>query len=141
MDDSSRFIDNNDGSILDNKTGLLWTKEDSWQTDAKWVSWDEANEQGKHLCYLKFCGYQDWRLPTTAEALTLYDPEAVNTNKYGKEMHLPSIFPAGGLSTIWLVEFTGNDGSILDFANGEVRPLYMSKSGRMAARLVRKNPE
>jgi len=141
MEDSPRFNDNNDGSILDNQTGLLWTREDSWQTDAKWVTWDEAAEHAKHLCYLKFCGHQDWRIPTTAEALTLYDPESVNTNKYGKEMHLPTIFPAGGLSTIWLNEYNGNEGSILDFANGEVRPLFLSKSGRMAARLVRKNPE
>jgi hypothetical protein len=141
MEDSPRFIDNNDGSILDNQTGLVWTREDSWQTDAKWVTWDEAAEHAKHLCYLKFCGHQDWRIPTTAEALTLYAPESVNTNKYGKEMHLPTIFPAGGLSTIWLNEYNGNEGSILDFANGEVRPLFLSKSGRMSTRLVRKNPE
>jgi hypothetical protein len=71
--------------------------------------------------------------------MTLYDPEVENTNKYGKKTHLLDVFPPGGLSTIWLKDdMPGNDGQILDYESGEVRPLYRSKSGRMAVRAVRK---
>ncbi len=135
---SSRFTDNNDGSITDQNTGLIWTREDSWQSEAKWVTWDEAVEHFRRLNQIKFCGHNDWRLPLREEALGLYDPTANNKDKYEKEIHLDPIFPAGSLPTIWIhEELTGNEGYILDFRNGEIRPLFKSKSGRMAIRSVR----
>lgn len=137
MTDSARFVDNQNGTILDLSTKLTWGREDSWQTNTTWVTWDEAVQYVRDLKDDLFCGFDDWRLPTRVEALGLYDPQAVNTNKYGKEIHLPDIFPPGGLSTIWIHEqFTGNEGYILDFENGEIRPLNKSKSGRMAVRAV-----
>lgn len=138
MNSPARFIDNNDGSITDKTTGLTWTREDSWQSEAKWFTWDEAVEYYRHLNHIRFCGYADWRLPAREEALSLYDPDAVNQDKYDSEIHLDPVFPAGSLPTIWInEELSGNDGTILDFRNGEIRPLYKSKSGRMAIRPVR----
>lgn len=137
MNSDNRFIDNNNGTITDQKTELTWSKEDSWQSDAKWVSWDEAVDHVNHYRDVRFGGTADWRLPLQDEVLSLYDPEANNTDKYDKEIHLHEVFPAGCLSTIWIHEhFTGNDGYILDFKTGEIRTLYKSKSGRMAARPV-----
>lgn len=133
-----RFIDNNDGTIHDSETGLTWTREDSWQSEAKWVTWDEAMEHVQNLAYTKFGGHPDWRLPSKEEALTLYDANQKNQDKYGNEIHLHPVFPSGTLPTIWVHEsMTGNEGYILDFRNGEIRTLYKSKSGRMAARAVR----
>lgn len=138
MNSSSRFTDNNNGSISDQKTGLIWVREDSWQSDSKWVTWDEAKEHITHLSDIKFCGRNDWRFPSNEEAISLYDPNAVNTDKYGKEIHLDPIFPSGPLATVWTDEpMSGNEGYILDFRNGEIRSLYKSKSGRMAVRAVR----
>ena len=138
MNSPSRFTDNNDGSISDQKTGLTWVKEDSWQTDSKWVTWDEAKDHIQNQCNIKFCGSYDWRFPSNEELLSLYDPDAINTDKYGNEIHLDPIFPSGSLSTVWTDgHFTGSDGSIVDFRNGEVRTLYKSKSGRMSVRAVR----
>jgi len=137
MSPDKRFIDNNNGTITDQKTGLTWSKEDSWQSDAKWVSWDEAMDHIYHFRDIKFGGTSDWRLPIQEEVLSLYDPKVINTDKYGKEIHLHTAFPPGPLSTIWIHEpFTGNDGYILDFKTGEIRTLYKSKSGRMAVRPV-----
>jgi len=137
MNSSSNFTDNGDGSITDQKTGLTWTREDTWQSETKWVTWDEAKDHIIHLCYIKFCGCNEWRFPTTEEVLSLYDPEAVNTDKYGHEIHLDPVFPAGSLPTIWTDgRFTGNESDILDFRNGEIRSLNKSKSGRMAVRAV-----
>jgi uncharacterized protein DUF1566 len=137
MNSSARFTDNNNGSITDNKTGLTWTKEDTWQSEAKWVSWDEAKDHVTYLFQTKFCGNSDWRFPTTEEILSLYDPNAVNTDKYGTAIYLDPIFPSGCLPTVWTDgHFMGNEGNILDFRNGEIRSLYKSKSGRMAVRAV-----
>jgi len=113
MNSSSHFTDNNDGTITDQKTGLTWTKEDTWQSEAKWMTWDEAKDHIINLGQIRFCGSVDWRFPTNEEALNLYDPDAVNSDKYGNEIHLDPVFPSGSLPTIWLDgHFTGSDVSM-----------------------------
>ena len=71
------------------------------------------------------------------EIQSLYYSEASNQDKYGKEIHLFEAFPSGGLATVWLKGESGHEGTLFDFKNGEFRPLYKSKSGRMTVRLVR----
>ncbi|NIP99572.1 MAG: DUF1566 domain-containing protein, partial [Nitrospinaceae bacterium] len=74
-EENSRFIDNQDGTVTDVQTGLMWTREDTWLTEAQWVSWDEALRYTHDLSYRKFAGYNDWRLPEQEELLTLVDNE------------------------------------------------------------------
>ena len=137
MTEKGRFINNQDGTITDSKTGLMWMREDAWQKEAKWYTWDEAAELASYFNDIKFAEFQDWRLPTEEEIQSLYHEEASNQDKYGKEMHLPEAFPSGGLATVWLKGESGHEGTLFDFKNGEFRPLYKSKSGRMTVRLVR----
>ena len=42
MNDNPRFIDNGDSTILDNDTGLIWAKEDSWPVAQDWLTFQEA---------------------------------------------------------------------------------------------------
>ena len=157
MSKKERFIDNQDGTMTDSTTELVWMQEDAWQKEAKWFTWDEAKELANHLNdnYLgtgftssgtttggpyndiKLGGFQDWRLPTENEIQSLYHEKASNQDKYGKEIHLWSAFPSGGLATVWLQGESGHEGTLFDFKNGEFRPLFKSKSGRMTGRLVR----
>ena len=44
MSDPNRFIDNQDGTLTDTQTTLMWFREDGWQRDSKWFSWDEAKD-------------------------------------------------------------------------------------------------
>ena len=136
------FEDNGDGTITDTANNLTWVREDSWQREATWLTWDEANDYAINLGGMKFAGHNDWRLPSIVEAQTLYDADKENFDKYGKRLYLDSIFPKGPLPTIWVHEaMLGAEGYILDLRNGEVRTLFKSKSGRMAARPVRnENP-
>ncbi len=137
MSEKERFIDNQDGTMTDSATELLWMREDAWQKEAKWFSWDEAIDMSHYYNDIKLGGFQDWRLPTEDEIQSLYHEEASNQDKYGKEMHLWPAFPSGGLATVWTKSESGHEGTLFDFKNGEFRPLYKSKSGRMTVRLVR----
>ena len=137
MSESDRFKDNEDGTLTDTQTTLTWFLEDGWQREAKWFTWDEAHDLAIDINNLKFCSFQDWRLPLEDEIRTLYNPEVINHDKYEKENHLDTVCPPGGLSTVWLKGEGGSYGSLFDFKNGEVRPIYKSKSGRMTVRFVR----
>jgi len=134
---SARFTDNNDGSITDHEANLMWTREDSWQTQANWLTWDEAKQYAQELNNDKFAGYQDWRLPYKYELEMLYDPTKPNKDKYNKEIGLNPVFPEGSLTNLWASDGVGGDGFALSLATGEMTLLYKSKSGRMASRPVR----
>ena len=137
MPNKERFIDNQDGTMTDSTTELVWMQEDAWQKEAKWFTWDEATDLVHDFNNIKLGGFQDWRLPTEEEIQSLYHEKASNQDKYGKEIHLWPAFPSGGLATVWLKGESGQEGIIFDFKNGEFRPMYKSKSGRMTVRLVR----
>jgi uncharacterized protein DUF1566 len=136
-EDKPRFVDNNDNTITDNLTGLMWAKEDSWQMEARWLSWDEAREYIHSMAYQQLAGYNDWRLPEKEEMLILIDPDHFIQDKYGKDMKMNSVFPSGGLPTVWTADGVGSDGYIVNFTLGKADTLYKSKSGRMAVRAVR----
>ena len=136
-DEKPRYTDNNDETITDNLTDLMWAREDSWQMESRWVSWDEAKEFAQNLAYRQFAGYNDWRLPEKEEVLTLIDPDHVIQDKYGKDMKMNPIFPSGPLANVWTADGIGQDGYIVNFTTGEADTLYKSKSGRMAVRAIR----
>ena len=115
----------------------MWAREDSWQTQGTWFTWDEAKQYAQELNNDNFSGYQDWRLPFKYELESLYDSNKPNKDKYGKDIGLDPIFPEGSLPNIWALDGVGSDGFTLSLATGEVTLLYKSKSGRMASRPVR----
>ena len=139
-DDKPRFIDNNNGTITDSLTGLMWAKEDSWQMEGKWLSWDEARDYTHNMAYQKLAGYNDWRLPEKEELLSLVDPNHIIQDKYGKDLKMNPAFPSGPLATVWATDGIGSDGYIVNFTTGEPGVLYKSKCGRMATRTVRGTP-
>ncbi len=145
MDDESnvdepKYVDNGNGIVTDNETTLMWMQQDTWQMETRWVTWDEARDFQLLMGQTKHAGYNDWRLPTLEEALSLVAPESNNKDKYEKPIFLDPIFPEGCLATFWCSDGVGQDGYIVNLNSGENSLLYKSKSGRMAARLVRGTP-
>jgi hypothetical protein len=88
-----RFVDNGDGTISDNQTGLMWEKKvpgaACLHCGDRWFLWDEAAGEwlsrvnGAGTCQNPECtqpdpqrgtaGYSDWRLPSIAEWQTILD--------------------------------------------------------------------
>lgn len=66
MHSSQQFKKQEDGTILDTKTGLIWQAEHVGP-----MPWQKAKEYAKNL---KLGGCEDWRLPTIEELITLIDP-------------------------------------------------------------------
>ncbi len=63
---SPSFTDNNDGTITDNNTGLMWVKE----AGASTMNWESALAYCENLT---LAGYSDWRLPTIKELASITD--------------------------------------------------------------------
>ncbi|MUU78225.1 Lcl C-terminal domain-containing protein [Winogradskyella endarachnes] len=70
------FTDNNDGTITDNATGLMWMKNDNGEG----VIWKDALSYAESS---EYAGYNDWRLPNAKELQSIVDytrsPQSTNS--------------------------------------------------------------
>ena len=86
---TERLVDNNDGTVTDTATDLMWTKKDN----GKEINWYDAKEYCEDL---ELAGHKDWRLPTLNDLKTLYDPKATNSTPhyydYPTDLHIPELF-------------------------------------------------
>jgi hypothetical protein len=70
-----RFVDNENGTVTDLQTGLMWAQ-NGWRLDLlSALSWDEA---AKKVTEFRLAGHEDWRLPTIEEWLSLIDDQNRN---------------------------------------------------------------
>lgn len=68
------FTDNNNGTVTDGVTGLIWEKlsdDGSLHSIRKTYTWQEAFERVAALNDANFAGSSDWRLPNVVELGTL----------------------------------------------------------------------
>ena len=65
----NRFIDNKDGTVTDEKLGLMWAESDNLSN----IDWQQAKKWARYtFLYTLQTRYEDWRLPTLKEVSTLY---------------------------------------------------------------------
>ncbi|MFA9378261.1 MAG: DUF1566 domain-containing protein [Lachnotalea sp.] len=84
------FVDEGDGTITDEATGLMWSQDDSGEG----MNWEEA------LAYVEnseYAGYDDWRLPNINELQSIVDYSGV----------FPAIDPIFNITGI--INEAGND--------------------------------
>ncbi|UXI02570.1 DUF1566 domain-containing protein [Photobacterium sp. TY1-4] len=153
---TSQYLDNGDGTVTDQTTGLMWQK------DATQMSLTQAEETAVHA---NLGGYSDWRLPsakelfslvnfsgrqtvsphqvvtTTAETAPFIDTRYFEFKPLGSH-ELNAVFAtrtrlAGGQLTHGEVVYTVN------FATGQLKayPAESSQERRFSVRLVRGNPD
>jgi len=71
----NKFVDNKNGTINDEATGLMWMSEDSGnfnigENSDGALSWEEALTWAEGL---EYAGYDDWRLPNAKELQSILD--------------------------------------------------------------------
>lgn len=80
-DEGDRFTDNEDGTITDNATGLMWPKdlEGAATNSGAIVVWLAAINFAEAL---DFAGHQDWRVPNWLELISIGDHSAYSPAIY-----------------------------------------------------------
>lgn len=96
--EKQRFTENGEGVIIDNKTGLMWTQNDSYADLGKCLNWHEAKN---YVDQLKTGGFKDWRMATVKELKSLYNEDAANLDYNGNKIHIDSKFAPGSAYWIW----------------------------------------
>ena len=98
--------------VVDNATGLMWHQSGS----DDWMSWDEAKEWVEDLNSEEgYAGYQDWRLPTVDEAVSLLESSEKNGDLYidpvfsKKQRWIWTGDSKAGSEAAWLVYFINGD--------------------------------
>jgi len=160
----TRFIDNGDGTICDNQTGLMWEKKDSsdgagntgnpndvdnaysWTMDADPGSAPTGTIYIDLLPQLNnswdggdptvgFAGYTDWRIPTMFELETiLLEPNPCSISPCIDATFGPTAENVYWSSTSWTSE--GTTAFVVDFRTGESR-LVANKLSAFPVRAVR----
>lgn len=90
-----RFAEGENGTVIDGDRRLLWLKMDTWQMTGKWMNWVQTREYSEELNRKKHGGFQGWRLPTVAEAKSLFDKKQENKDHMGQAVSHVAIFQPG----------------------------------------------
>lgn len=90
------FFDNGDGTISDNATGLMWSKDDNGAA----LNWEEALDWVYQKNQKNYLGYNDWRLPNAKELQSIVDytrsPQTTNSPAIDSLFEVTPITDEGG---------------------------------------------
>jgi hypothetical protein len=97
----NEFVDNENGTITDNATGLTWTQNDSGDPSTGSgqgaVNWEDALN---YCASLDYAGISDWRLPNAKELQSIVDysrsPDATNSAAIDPIFNISTITNEGG---------------------------------------------
>ena len=116
----NQFLDNADGTITDQSTGLMWMQSDSL-TGYYW---------GEALAYcenLDWAGYSDWRLPAAKELHSIVDyarsPDTTNSAAIASIFSSSSLANEAGNPDF---PFYWSSTSLVNRVNGGVAAVYLS---------------
>lgn len=71
--DYDDFIDNEDGTITDNSTRLMWQKNTFTGVDGQTLTWEQAVMKIDELNAQRFANQNDWRMPKIKELVSIMD--------------------------------------------------------------------
>ncbi len=138
------LVDNGDGTITDPNSGYMWKKTDAWLDTKKFYTWIDHREyvDWVNKNKEKFGGYDNWRIPNKAEALTLFDKSGAKSlaDKNGTDYPIDSIFAPGGASNTWITECSDEKIIRMDLKIGIDTP-YPTQEVWSSMRLIRKEDE
>ena len=106
---AASFTDNQNGTVTDSATGLVWQKSDSFHDLKKGLNWYDALDYVTRKNSEKFAGHDDWRLPTLKELNALWRASGKVKSKDGEILGLVPEFDGGGSYYIWTGDERGLD--------------------------------
>lgn len=118
MSDEKRFVDNGDGTVSDNETGLVWSKKDSWAIEHDWLTFQEGLTFIDEMNKKEYLGHHDWRIPEREEAEKLYVPESTILARSNVEIHIDPVFEPGGGNGCWCLPFDQQAAFYMSYASG-----------------------
>lgn len=104
-----RFIAYVNGTILDTSTNLMWAAKDNGSD----ISWTNAKSYCQNF---RAGGFRDWRMPTQAELVGLYDDSVKGHNGY----RLTTLITLTDCCP-WTSQVTGSNATRLNFTNNKWR--------------------
>ena len=133
----SYFIDDGNGIVKDTRTGLMWTKKDSYADTGKCMSW---NESKTYVRGLKTGGFSDWRMPEEKELMSIYDKSYWSKISFDQHypLHIDGIFADGAAYWYWLAESADSTHArTINFLDGFVTELERDRCRNLGVRAVR----
>ena len=136
----SRFKDNGDRTILDDETGLVWAKEDSWPVAQDWLTFQEALAFADEMNKKDYLGFHDWRIPEREEIEKIFIPESTIMARSSNEIHIDPLFAPGGGNASWCLPFDQQAAFYFSYSSGNAQQFDQDYS-QGYVRLVRLYPE
>ncbi|PIQ99656.1 MAG: hypothetical protein COV66_10915 [Nitrospinae bacterium CG11_big_fil_rev_8_21_14_0_20_45_15] len=133
------WIDNGNGTITDPNTGWMWKQSDAWVDTHKFYLWKDHKEYVDAVNAEKFAGYDDWAIPSKAQAMVLFDKNKKKKclDKNSNPYHIDPLFTAGGAASTWITECSDEQIIRFDLVCGVDTP-YPGQDVFSSMRLVRK---
>jgi hypothetical protein len=136
----SRFTDNGDKTILDNETGLVWAKEDSWPVAQDWLNFQEALQFVDDMNKKDYLGFHDWRIPEREEIEKLFMADSIILARSNNEIHLDPLFAPGGGNASWCLPFDQQAAFYFSYTSGNTQQFDQDYS-QGYVRMVRLYPD
>ena len=139
MNTTSRFEDKGDGTLLDNDSGLVWAKEDSWPVAQDWLNFQEALQFVDEMNKIDYLGYHDWRIPEREEIEKIFILGSTIIGRSNSELHIDSLFATGGGNASWCLPFDQQAAFYFSYTSGNSQQFDQDYS-QGYVRLVRLYP-
>lgn len=136
----SRFTDNGDNTILDNESGLVWAKEDSWPLAQDWLNFQEALQFVDDMNKKDYLGFHDWRIPEREEIEKIFIADSTILARSNNEIHLDPLFAPGGGNASWCLPFDQQAAFYFSYTSGNAQQFDQDYS-QGYVRLVRLYPD
>ena len=138
---TTRFADNTDGTITDNMTGLIWSKNmgtpgpetSLCSKTGTYVTWQEALDQVKCMNQYRYLNFNDWRLPTAEELASIVNYSAGDQDAWLTASGFTKPGFSGSNETYYYWTSTTQTDSktsafVFDKGNGNVSPINKTYS-------------
>ena len=119
------FVDNSDGTISDNATGLMWSQDDSGADAPGGLNWEEALAYAEAQNTANYLGYSDWRLPSVKELQSIVD--------YDRS---PDTTDSAAIDPLFKTTIVPNEEGVVDYDfywSGTTHANWTSNSGNAGA--------